>query len=149
MIGPRGRLRRRLGIGGEHLRLLIRRRVVVSPGRLLAGALLGDALDAVADPRPGIHRHRVLHGPFVVVDEQARRREVGGVPDLGTVELDRPRDCIARAAADPALVVGREGNLRTQIDRWRQLVQVLHRRRIDEIAMVRKVRHPTQSEADS
>jgi hypothetical protein len=111
--------------------------------------LLGDGFDAIADLRPGVGRDRVLHHPLVVVDEQPRRREVGGLPGLDAVELDRSRDRVGRTAADPALVVGREGNLRTQIDRWRQLLQMLQRRRVHKIAMVGQVGNPPEPKASS
>src|SRR5262249_15047563 len=76
----------------------------VRPLELGTDAIARDRLDAVANHRAAVDRHRAFDDALVVVDEQARRHEVAHAL-LHAVELDRARDGVGRAAAQVALVV--------------------------------------------
>jgi hypothetical protein len=67
---------------------------------------LADAFDAVADLRAAVRSDRVFDGAFVVINEQARRREIGQLL-LQPVELDGAGDGIGGATAELALVINR------------------------------------------
>lgn len=60
----------------------------------------------VADIDAGVGPDRAFHRPLVVVNEQARRGKVSQ-PLLHHIELDRCRDAVCRATADPSLVIDR------------------------------------------
>src|SRR5260370_41310963 len=89
----------------------------------------------------------MLHRSLVVIDEQAGWREIRALLALGAIELNGAGDRIRRAAADRTLIIGRPRNLRTQIHRWRQRLEMLQRRGVSKITMVRQVGNQSEAKA--
>src|SRR6185437_14897349 len=128
------------GPGGELPAVGGRGSVVVRPLVLGTHALRRYALHPVADLGARVIRDMAFHGPFVVIDEQARGHEIGQALFL-EIELESAADGVRGAAADPALVVhGRA--LAAQIGAGRQGRDRDLWCREQMVSGVRQVRHP-------
>jgi hypothetical protein len=78
--------------------------------------------------RAAVRLDRAFHIALVVVNKEARRNEIGLALLLQAFELDRARDCIARAAAELALIVNDARTLTPQVDSSRQRLHARYRR---------------------
>src|SRR5262245_5865788 len=116
-------------------------RVIVGPVGLGTDAKRCYALYSVANLSARVELDMTLHGPFVVVNEQARGHEIGKALLL-EIELKGRCDGIRSAAAYPALVV----------NRWAAAAQISARRKrrkrdrrsgVKKVPRVRQVRLPS------
>src|SRR5205085_3486577 len=117
---------------------------IVWPNLLSAHALMGNALDAVANLRAGIDADGALDHSLIVVDEKTRGDEVGRELLFLAVELDGARNRVSGAAAELPLVIRVSFEMRPQIDRPRQRPEDRRRRGIEMVARIRQVGDPAE-----
>src|SRR5215470_18589949 len=118
-------------------------RVIVGPVGLGTDAKRCYAFYSVADLSTRVELDMTLHGPFVVVNEQARGHEIGKALLL-EIELKGRCDGIRGAAAYPALVVNGRAAA-AQISAWRQRRKRDRRSGVKKVPGVRQVRLPSIS----
>jgi hypothetical protein len=115
--------------------------MTVGPFGFGAITLFADAFDTIANLRAAVGINRVFDGAFVVIDEQARRRENLRELLFHPVELNGGGDGIGGATAELALVVNQRA-LRAQVHFGRRRGGQLNGRAIELVAMVRQIRKP-------
>jgi hypothetical protein len=103
---------------------LVGRSIIVWPHSLRADADSGDTFDAVTNLGAGVGADVAFHAALVVVDEEARRHEIGFFGFLDGQEFECTADGICSAATDLALVVDCWPLVGlAKVDAWRQLGQ--------------------------
>jgi hypothetical protein len=105
--------------------------------------LFGDTFYSVANLRAIIERYTVLDASLVIINEETRWDKIAQFLFLA-IKLDGRGDCVGSAGADLSLIINSRATS-AQIDLGGKHTQLCQRSGIKMIAIIGKVRHPTQA----